>query len=82
MINNYNFILEYRYNGEKVLSYGNETDHYVITAAGTKNFLKIELIPKVKIELINAYLEYNYDYKEDSRVYVNGYLPYSHNYIL
>lgn len=73
MINKYNFILEYRYNGEKLLAYGNETEHYVITAAGTENFLKIDLIPKVKIELINAYLEYNYNYTSESRVYVNGY---------
>lgn len=69
----YNFILEYRFNGEKVLSYGNETEHYLINAEEKENTLKVNLIPKMKIELINAYLEYKYKYNATDRVYVNGY---------
>ncbi len=74
MSENYKFILEYKNeNMEIVTANTEENADYSIIKEKNENGLKYILRPKKEIELINAYICGDYDYKESDRVFVNGY---------
>lgn len=75
MLGNFKFTLEYKLSlyGKKITSTGNDTGYYKIEASENENGISIKLLPKTKIYLVNAYLEYEQNYDKNDKIYVNGY---------
>ncbi len=75
MLSNFKFTLEYKLSlyGKKVVTSGNDTGYYKIELEEKDNTLSVKLIPKTKLYLLNAYLEYDQSYAKSDKVFVNGY---------
>lgn len=75
MLNKYKFTLEYKLsiNGKPIRTSGNNTGYFDIETKISENQISVKLLPKTRIYLVNAYLEYEYPYNDTDKVYVNGY---------
>lgn len=73
MFNEYKFSLQYRNNGKTCLATGMDTELYSVREVASEHGLVLTLVPKQPIEMLNAYVELNYDFNEGDKFYVNGY---------
>ncbi|HKL74274.1 MAG TPA: glycoside hydrolase family 36 protein, partial [Clostridia bacterium] len=75
MFANFKFTLEYKLSlsGKTIKASGNDTGYYKIETENIENGISVKLVPKTKLFLINAYLEYEQSYAPTDKVYVNGY---------
>ncbi len=68
----YKFHFTYRVNDVVKTAAGNNED-FDIDSKKTKNQLKVILIPKKNIEILNFYVERDYDYPYNSTFFANGF---------
>lgn len=80
MLENYKLTVKYTIDGEtNQISNDDNTEHYSVEDSYKDGRLKISINPKRKISLIAISLEYKYNYKQSSKVYVNGYQSWSYS---
>ncbi len=70
---NFNFTLEHIVNGQVVTTSGNNTEFYNLIVNESDNQISVSLNPVKELDLLNAYIEYDYAFLESDKVYVNGY---------
>ncbi|MFA6866653.1 MAG: glycoside hydrolase family 36 protein [Clostridia bacterium] len=77
----FKFILEFKTSiyGKIIKAEGNETEYYKIESEYADNKIKIKLLPKNKLFLINAYLMCEYEYDKEDRVFCNGYQSWTNS---
>lgn len=73
MQKDYRFILEYKEDGVVKSCDKKECELYSVEDRSEGSVFRLVLVPKKSIELVNAYVTCSYDYRDDDRVYVNGY---------
>ena len=73
MFGSYKFRLEYLENGKKKSIVGKETELYFLKEIANDSNIEIAIIPKKPIEMLRAYVDLDYDFKPNDKVYVNGY---------
>lgn len=73
MLGNFKFSLQYKVNGKYFITEKTECEHYSISYTFDKNVLKLSLKPKNSLELMKSTVAYSYKYKENTKVFVNGY---------
>ncbi len=73
MFNKFDFALEYKDSGAVKRVEGLDTELYSVKIELGENRLDVILVPKAKIELVNAYVNVGYEFAGDDAVYVNGY---------
>ncbi|HOO22791.1 MAG TPA: alpha-galactosidase [Clostridia bacterium] len=75
MLDNFKFTLQYKlsYDGKTIKTTGTDTGYYKIETEAIPDGIKVTLVPKTKLLLENAYLEYDYSYNPDDKIYLNGY---------
>ncbi|MGN1043010.1 MAG: glycoside hydrolase family 36 protein [Christensenellales bacterium] len=73
MIKEYKFSLQYKRDGKICVADGKDNDVYRIEEKKSDGKFSLILLPKQPIEMLNAYVDFNFDYEADDKVYVNGY---------
>jgi len=73
MNKNYKFGLQYIVDGKKRFAHGTDNEVFHIKEVVSDNRLSLVIVPKQPIEMVNAYIDFDYDYKDNDKVYVNGY---------
>lgn len=67
------FRLEYQVNGVKYLSAGADTEHLSLKTSVNNGKLTVTLCPKQSLSINSFTVKCPYSFKEDSRIFVNGY---------
>lgn len=67
------FKLEYEADGKLFTASSAFTDHFSLKIDNTDNKLNIVIDPKTEIKITEFTVKYPYHFKEDDRIYVNGY---------
>ena len=67
------FRLEYQVNGVKYLSSGADTEHLSLKTSVNNGKLTVTLCPKQSLSINSFTVKSPYSFKEDSRIFVNGY---------
>lgn len=70
---NISFKLEYEADEKLFTASSAFTDHFSLKIDNTDNKLNIAIDPKTEIKIIEFTVKYPYHFKEDDRIYVNGY---------
>lgn len=73
-------LIKYRVDGKLFTDDNYQNQHYVIEKNFSNNVVKLEISPKVEMELITLELSYNYEYESESRFYINGYQSWTTSY--
>lgn len=73
MTEDFNFSLQYKEDGVVKTVVGAETELYSTEVTKSSDGLSLKIIPKRKIELFNAYIEFDYAFADGDKFYVNGY---------
>lgn len=73
MFNKFDFVLEYVDGGAVKRVEGLETELYSVKIESDEKRFGVILVPKTKLELLNAYINVSYDFSDDDLIYVNGY---------
>lgn len=77
MLTKFKFKFQYSVNGQSMVSDKIDNEHYSISYTFENNVFKMSLSPKTALEMKKSSLIYDYNYADDSRVYVNGYQSWS-----
>lgn len=73
MIKDYKFSLVYKSEGRLLKAEGMENELYSVTADVKNNGLELKIFPKKPIEMVNAYIDFGFNYTEGDKIFVNGY---------
>lgn len=77
MLMNFKFLFRYSINGQNFSSDKTENEHYSVSYTFDNNVFNMSITPKTKLEMSKSSLIYDYNYAENSRVFVNGYQSWS-----
>lgn len=73
MLQNYKMSISYNNDNKQYASSNEKTGHYVISVDKSDSTLKFTLKPTVAMQNLKFILEYDYDFKDDTVVFPNGY---------
>lgn len=73
MLENFRFFIDYKADGVKKTSDRMENADYAVSYKHSASGLKLSIKPKKQIEMVKTSIVIDYDYKDDCKVFVNGY---------
>ncbi len=73
MIREFLFSLEYKQGNTVKTATGLNNELYEVKSVLSDNGLELTFVPKQPIEMVNAYVDFGFDYEIGDKVYVNGY---------
>lgn len=76
-MNNARFLCYYKHNDTKVLLEGKTSEYLDAEYSVTDDAVKLTLKPKAPVELIWARFEFDHEFKDDDKYFVNGYQSWS-----
>ncbi len=68
-----NYFISYIENGKKVVSGATENDCYSLDIIDTAERFSVKLNPKKEIELVDFFVEFKYEFKENDNFFAGGY---------
>jgi alpha-galactosidase len=72
MLTNFKFKLYYNVDGVGAVA-ESSNEHFTLVGGYDKGYLKLTIEPKVKMELVHAEVVAKYNYRDDVRLFLNGY---------
>lgn len=70
---NLNYVIKYKSSGKTVVSNATETDVYSLEITGDEGRFTVNLIPKCEFELVDFYVETDYEFQKDDWFFAGGY---------
>lgn len=79
MLDQFKITLEYKREGKIINSTKYKCDDYTFAHSYKNGRFELVFVPKHKLKLCKLLLTYNYTYKEDTKVFCNGYQSWSYS---
>lgn len=76
---NFKYVVKYKVAGEIVVSNATETDFYTLEISGDEGRFTLNLIPKCDFELVDFYVESDYEFNEGDWFFAAGYQSWTNS---
>ena len=77
---NMSFKLKYEVCGKQFTADSVNTEHFSLNVKNADNKLNVSIIPKTEIKITEFTVKYPYHFKDENRIFVNGYQSWTDSY--